>query len=147
MITINKDNARISAWGQTGDVTDIYWSQMPSAQKRSTALDLSSAVIYARFYDGSTADVTSYCTFSPQNGTMISSDAVNITITAYYAAKSGTTYQSPVTVPVVYPIGLRIVTDSDYILREQYYHKESPLYDANKVPLDKEKIKVYALYR
>lgn len=146
MINIKKSDARISAWGMQGDVKTIYWASLPELPRRSKPLNLVPATIIARFYDGTEANVTAYCTFDPVNGSIVPATATNVTVTAYYVAKSGKTLKASVTLPVVYPFGLRVITDSEYKPKENYFETSSPLWDEERMPFDKTTLSTYCLW-
>lgn len=75
----------------TKALTKIAWSTKPTKTEYTVGdlLDLTGAVITASYDDGSSSDVTSSATFSPEDGATLS-DAGEVTITASYTASDVT---------------------------------------------------------
>ena len=147
MITIENTDGRLSAWGKYSDVKWIYWRKLPkNLPKTGGVLDLTGSIIEAEFDDGTTATVTEYCTFSPADGTSIPADATNINVTAFYPARNGKTYESPVELPIIHPYALQIVTDANYKPKKNIYNTSSPLFDSDLMPVNVQKFSTYCLY-
>ena len=147
MIQINEKDGRLSAWGSQGDAKEIRWTKTPIIFPESDEdLDLTGAEITCYYTNGTTMDVTQFCTFIPGQGSHIQPDEKYITVTAYYVAKSGKVLSAAITLPVVHPIWIRIVTAQDYIPVEQYYCADSDKFIADQMPLDKRKFGTYAYY-
>ena len=147
MITIHDKDGRLSAWGKQADAVRIEWTKPPDNFPESNrTIDLRGAVITAYYDDGSEQTVTPYCTFSPDDGWLVQPTLTQVTITAFYVTRSGKTLTAPLTMAVVHPIGLRIVTNPNYKPREQYFNPEDAQYDATTMPIDWRKFDSYILY-
>ena len=147
MIQIELADGRLSAWGKQSDVKRIYWESFPTNLPRGNSpLDLTGSVIKAVFDDGTTANVTIYCTFSPSDGTTVPAGASYIKVTAFYIARNGKTYQAPAQIPVIHPVDLQIVIDENYTPYENYFEQTPGLFNPEKMPLDKSKFKTWILY-
>jgi len=146
MIQINKDNGRLSAWGVAASTVSIRWKKQPSnLPVAGQSLDLRGAKIYADFSDGTSEDITGYCSFIPSDGTTVE-NVQSITVTASYVEKSGKTITSDIDLPVCYPAELRLVV-SGGVLNENYFDTESPLFDPDTMPLDERMFKSYCVWK
>lgn len=147
MITIHDKDGRLSAWGKQAEAVSIEWTKAPDNLPESNkVIDLRGAIITAYYDDGSEQTVTPYCTFTPDEGWTVGATLTQVTITAFYVTRSGKTLSAPLTMAVVHPIGLRIVTKQDYIPREQYFNEDDPLFDSTTMPIDFRKFSAYLLY-
>lgn len=147
MITIHDKDGRLSAWGKQAEAVSIEWTKAPDNFPESNkVIDLRGAVITAYYDDGSEQTVTPYCTFTPDEGWTVGATLTQVTITAFYVTRSGKTLSAPLTMAVVHPIGLRIITDPNYKPREQYFNPEDAQYDATTMPIDWRKFSTYILY-
>lgn len=146
MIQINKDNGRLSAWGVAASTASIRWKKQPSnLPVAGQSLDLRGAKIYADFSDGTSEDITGYCSFIPSDGTTVD-NVQSITVTASYVEKSGKTITSDIDLPVCYPAELRLVVGED-VLNENYFDTDSPDFDPDTMPLKKGIVKPWCVWK
>lgn len=147
MVKINESDGRLSAWGKQADAVSIAWTSPPDKfPEANRTIDLRGARITAYFDDGTEETVTPYCTFTPDGGWLVDPTRTYVSIRAAYVAKSGKTLVASIGLAVVHPIGLRIVSDPDYIPREQYFNEDDPLFDSLTMPIDFRKFSAYLLY-
>ena len=146
MIQINKDNGRLSAWGVAASTSSIRWQKQPNnLPVAGRPLDLRGAKIYADFSDGTSEDITGYCSFIPSDGTTVD-NVQSITVTASYVEKSGKTITSDIDLPVCYPAELRLVVGED-VLNENYFDTDSPDFDPDTMPLKKGIVKPWCVWK
>ena len=147
MLKINETDGRLSAWGKQADAVSIAWTRPPDKfPEANRTIDLRGARITAYFDDGTEETVTPYCTFTPDGGWIVDPSRTYVSIRAAYVAKSGKTLVASIGLAVVHPIGLRIVSDPDYIPREQYFNEDDPLFNPVTMPIDFRKFSAYILY-
>lgn len=146
MIQINKDNGRLSAWGVAANAVSIRWQKQPSnLPVLQHPLDLRGAKIYADFSDGTSEDITQFCSFTPSQGTPVY-DEQYVNVTASYVEKSGKTITADTSLPVCYPAELRLVVGND-VIDENYFDTESPLFDPDTMPLKKGIVKPWCVWK
>ena len=146
MIQINKDNGRLSAWGVAASTVAIRWRKQPTnLPVFQHPLDLRGLQIYADFSDGTSEDITEFCSFTPSQGTPVY-DEQYVNVTASYVEKSGKTITADASLPVCYPAELRLVVSGD-VLYENYLDTESPLFDPNTMPMKKGIFKPYCVWK
>lgn len=146
MIQINKDNGRLSAWGVAASTVSIRWRKQPTnLPVFQHPLDLRGLQIYADFSDGTSEDITQFCSFTPSQGTPVY-DEQYVNVTASYVEKSGKTITADTSLPVCYPAELRLVVNSDPIY-ENYLDTTSPLFDPDTMPMKKGIFKPYCVWK
>ena len=146
MIQINNHNGRLSAWGVAASTASIRWQKQPNnLPVAGQSLDLRGAKIYADFSDGTSEDITGFCSFTPSQGTPVY-DEQYVNVTASYVEKSGKTITADTSLPVCYPAELRLVVNSDPI-NENYLYTESPLFDPDTMPMKKGIFKPYCVWK
>lgn len=146
MIQINKDNGRLSAWGVAASTVSIRWRKQPTnLPVFQHPLDLRGLQIYADFSDGTSEDITEFCSFTPSQGTPVY-DEQYVNVTASYVEKSGKTITADTSLPVCYPAELRLVVSGD-VLYENYFDTTSPLFDPDTMPLKKGIVKPYCVWK
>ena len=146
MIQINQNNGRLSAWGTAASTASIRWQKQPSnLPVAGQPLDLRGLQIYADFSDGTSEDITEFCSFTPSQGTPIY-DEHFVNVTASYVEKSGKTITADASLPVCYPAELRLVVSED-VLNENYFDTDSPYFNPDTMPLKKGMYKPYCVWK
>lgn len=146
MIQINSGDGRLSAWGVAASAVSIRWRKQPTnLPVFQQPLDLRGLKIYADFSDGTSEDITEFCSFFPSQGTPVY-DEQYVNVTASYVEKLGKTITADTSLPVCYPAELRLVVNSDP-LYENYLDTTSPLFDPDTMPMKKGIFKPYCVWK
>lgn len=123
----NADNGKVlkvvnGAWGLDGSVVktlakiEVTTSPTTVNYTEGDALDLTGLVVMATFDDGSTEDVTSQCTFSPSDGTILATTDTSVNISYAYKGVTCSTAQIIVVESVVTSY-LSFIGNEDFTLK------------------------------
>ena len=121
----NADDGKVlkvvdGVWGFDGSVVktlakiEVTTSPTTVNYTEGDALDLTGLVVTATFDDGSTEDVTSQCTFSPSDGTILATTDTSVNISYTYKGVTRSTSQIIVVALVPY---LSFIGNEDFTLK------------------------------
>lgn len=99
-IHLKERDARLIVFGYSAVVSEIKWLAAPPGPFYvGDTFSTDGATIIAYYKDGTTADVTAYCTFDPAGGEKLSSDG-EVPVTATYMDKTGKSYSADTEISV-----------------------------------------------